>query len=421
MLTRRGAGALAGAGLLWALGRMFGVNELYVAAVAATILVGVGALSVLLGSATITVRRGVSAIRLPWGRTATVGLDLRNDARLPTSLLLVEDSAPYALAGDPPRFVIAGLPPGRTVHLEHRVTGAARGRFTLGPVTIRVRDPFALAERVRRYKSTDEVIVYPRVEPLAQGMGRGAHRGSGTSETSRLFDQGDEFYTMREYVQGDDLRHVHWPSTAHRQKLMVRQQEQHWEAQATVLLDTRAVAHGAAGGGPSAGTQSPESLEQAVSAAASVAWHFADHHYQLRLVTDADAKTPGVEDWTRILDRLAEVGPSDRRDLIPTLTRLRGAGAEGLLVAVVCPSGSDAADRALIQAGRAFTARCALIMAPSGAKGPAAQRLRSLLSASGWRAAVLTPGGEVAAAWAELLAPVRRTAAPVGAPGQAAR
>ena len=70
--------------------------------------------------------------------------------------------------------------------------------------------------------------------------------------------QGDDFYALRDYVVGDDLRRVHWPSTARHDELMVRQDEMPWQGRATVLLDVRRAAHTAA------------SLELAVSAAASV-------------------------------------------------------------------------------------------------------------------------------------------------------
>lgn len=413
MLTRRGVGLLTSAVIAWAAGRILGVGELYMAAIAAVALVGLSGLLVLARPPSVQVRRHVPPRRLNWGQHGDVTLEVRNSGRLGAGLLLVEDTCPPALA-PPRRFAVAGLPRGHTTVLRYRISGTARGRFELGPVVVRTRDAFGLVQRVRHQRSTDQVIVHPRMEPLGQAPGRGAHRGNGSSTVSRLLNQGDEFYTMREYTSGDDLRMVHWPSTAHRQKLMVRQQEQPWEAQATIFCDTRTVGHAAAGG--------PASLETAVSAAASVLWHLAARGYQLRLMTDADLRPPApVTSWPSLLDELAEISASNLRDLARSLRVLRAAPhAEGLLVAVVCPppfaAVKEAADvRALVQAGRAFAARSALILAPGPDRAAgrrdrddASDSLRELLESSGWRASVLPSGTSVADAWEALPARLPR-------------
>ena len=71
-------------------------------------------------------------------------------------------------------------------------------------------------------------------------------------------DLGDEFVTLREYELGDDLRRVHWRSTARTGELMIRQDEARWRSRAAVVLDVQPGAHDAA------------SFEVAVEAAASV-------------------------------------------------------------------------------------------------------------------------------------------------------
>jgi uncharacterized protein (DUF58 family) len=74
-----------------------------------------------------------------------------------------------------------------------------------------------------------------------------------------------EDVTTREYRRGDDLRRVHWRSTARTGELMVRREEQPWQSRATVVLDSRRTAH--------RGTGAASSLEWLVAAAASVAVH----------------------------------------------------------------------------------------------------------------------------------------------------
>ncbi len=400
MLTRRGAGLLFGAVLLWAIGRFLGVSELYVVAAATGLLVVVGAVAVRLSTATIAVRRSVTQDRILQGGTGEAVVQLRNDSRFPTSLLLVEDTSHRALA-DQPRFVVPGLGAGRTASLRYPLQGRVRGRYPVGPLRVRVRDPFGLTQRVRRYRGVDEVVVYPRIESLGEGVGLGAHLGSGASDLRRLFTSGDEFYTMREYVTGDDLRQVHWPSTAHRQTLMVRQQEQPWQVEATVLCDTRHGAH------RDIGRDSP--LEKAISVAASLVWHLADDGYRLRLVTEADQRTPALAPWQAHLDRLAEVAPTRVPALGPALQGLRGAASEGLLMAVIAPPPGDEPvarcgdTKALLQAGRGFSARAALIVSGSGRAGPGgsdrAESMAALLRAAGWKATTIAPSQALGDRW----------------------
>ena len=397
MVTRRGGALIFGAAALWATARFLGVSELYVVAVAALALVVCATIAVRVSTANVSMRRHVSPTRVLAGGTGEVTLELRNDARLPAALLLVEDACPATLA-PAPRFVIPVLGAGRTTGVSYRISGEQRGRYTVGPVRLRVRDPFGLAQRIRRYTGREEVIVYPRIEPLEDPPAPGTHNGSGSSAIRRLFNTGDEFYTMREYVTGDDLRQVHWPSTAHRQKLMVRQQEQPWEAEATVVCDTRIEAH------RQIGPQSP--VEKAISLAASLVWHLADDGFTLRLLTEADQRTPAVQPWTVMLDRLAELEPTRLQSLSPALQRLRGGSGEGLLAVVAAtPPGDEPVARhpdvrALLQAGRSFHGRLALVV-DNGRSDRAAQTV-ALLRTAGWRATAILPSETLASAWRSL-------------------
>ncbi len=86
-----------------------------------------------------------------------------------------------------------------------------------------------------------------------------------------------EDVTVREYRRGDDLRRVHWRSSARVGELMVRREEQPWQSRATVFLDNRARSH--------RGQGLSSSLESAVTAAASVALHLSQRGFMVRLTT----------------------------------------------------------------------------------------------------------------------------------------
>ncbi|HVM00700.1 MAG TPA: DUF58 domain-containing protein [Egibacteraceae bacterium] len=412
-MTARGISLVVASVLLWGLGRTLGLPELFVVAASSGALVGVAGLAVWLSTATVAARRVVGSARLPAGARTDVRLELRSDSWLPSSLLLVEDQCHYGLRpphdADPPRVVVAGLAPGRTVSFDYELAGQSRGRYTVGPLSLRIRDPFGLVERVRRYPGTDEVLVLPRIEVLGEGITRGNHRGSEASDRRRLFTSGDEFYTLREYVTGDDLRQVHWPSTAHRATLMVRQQELPWEPEAVLFCDTRARAHH--------GTGPDSTLEKAVSVTASLVAHLAERRYDVRLGTEADGHAPQAAGLDTLLDRLAELDASDVERLSPALSRLRGAEAGGLLAAIVCPppgSGPVRAHpdvRALIGCGRRFSGRLAIVVAPgTGGAGSRSAELARVLTGAGWRAVTVGPRDALADAWPALVSANRRTA-----------
>ncbi|MGI8573834.1 MAG: DUF58 domain-containing protein [Egibacteraceae bacterium] len=412
LLTRRGVATCVAAVLCWGLGRAFAVDELIVVAAAGLLLVVTAGVMVWLSGTNVAVRRRLGQPRLSADQRTEVLLELRNEGRLPTVSLLVEDRCPDGLhtpqvperSGRGPRFLVGGLGVRRSEHTElaYVVRGERRGRYQLGPVRIRARDPFGLVQRLRRTQATDELIVHPRVEALDPIAGSGAHRGSGSSTGSRLFNTGDEFYILREYEQGDDLRQVHWPSTARRRILMVRQNEQPYQTQAVVLLDSRHEAH--------RGRGRRSTLERAISASASVATHLFDRGYRLRLVTERETtQRPGNEAPALLLERLAVLEPSRSTPLDCILQRLRSGGEDGLLVAVMpapVPGVGLEANRdllGLVQAGRPFSARIALLVHGHGTQERRqAERACLLLSARGWRASPLAVDQSLPEAWRAL-------------------
>src|SRR5207245_397722 len=96
-----------------------------------------------------------------------------------------------------------------------------------------------LATTVARIAPATQLTVYPRVDPilpLPQTRGHDPHAGA---DHPTALGSGEDFYALRAYQVGDDLRRVHWPSTARLDELMIRQQEMPWQGRATVVLDVR--------------------------------------------------------------------------------------------------------------------------------------------------------------------------------------
>jgi uncharacterized protein (DUF58 family) len=208
------------------------------------------------------------------------------------------------------RFLVPPLRLGDTGRAAYRIPTERRGRFVIGPLRCTLSDPFGLARYGTRVLGTDEVIIHPRVhEVLALPEAGGEDLDRDTPKLRGQPDAANEFLTLREYAPGDDLRRVHWRSTARRGTLMVRQDESRRRAPVVVMLDVRPGAH------------DRESFEVAVEAAASIV-HALDHQARPVELVTSEGKVlgqPGRRHMAGVLDELAVIEPSglDRFAMAP--------------------------------------------------------------------------------------------------------
>ena len=354
--------------------------------------------------------RRLSPERVPAGTEARVELGVDNVSRLPTGLLMLQDRVPYVL-GPRPRFVLDRVEPGGRREVSYRVRSDLRGRYPLGPLQLRLTDPFGMCELTRSFLTHDTLTVVPRVEPLPRVQLSGEARGHGDGRQRSLALAGEDDVVPRGYRYGDDLRRVHWRSTARYGELMVRREEQPQRARCTVLLDTRSV--GFEGGGPGS------AFEWAVSGAASALVHMIQQGFSVRLLTDTGASVPaeGSDGFSGagpesadaaglMMDTLAVVDHSDGTDLSPAYALLR-TGTERLLVAFLGDMTEEQA-AVVVKMRRRSGAAVAFLLdpatwssaAPAGTAPSAVcqARLRQLREA-GWTALAVPFGAKVADMW----------------------
>jgi uncharacterized protein (DUF58 family) len=337
--------------------------------------------------------RRLDPARVEAGGDSTITLRLENVTRLPTGLLLVEDTLQYEL-GTRPRFVLDKVESRGVREIDYKVRSDLRGRFPIGPLSVRITDPFGLVELARSFTITDTLVVTPEVLPLPPVRLTGEWTGGGDSRTRSVAAAGDDDVAPREYRQGDDLRRVHWRSTARHGELMVRREEQQWQSRGALLLDTRRHAH--RGQGPRS------SFEVAVSAAASIGVHLSHEGLGLRLVTDQGAHhlDDSGQSWS-LLDTLAVVRQSPARSLEHGVTALRQGGGEGLIIAVL--GSVDLAEaQALAQLRHSGVNAIAVLLdvgSWDGLPDEDAEPVRTVLTGSGWRVLSLAAGASLAAVW----------------------
>src|ERR671920_2078781 len=331
--------------------------------------------------------RTVEPAQVTVDQVAHVDLQLSNEGRAPTGLLLVEEQVPYAL-GVRPRFVIDRMGPHWRRSVRYAVRSELRGRYTLGPMTVRVNDPFGLVALVRSFQSSAHLVVTPEVVPLPAIPLSGTFSGTGEHRPRSFAGGSAEDVTTREYRHGDDLRRVHWRSSAHAGELMVRREEQPWESRATLFVDNRRFAH--------RGTGAASSLEHAVSVAASVAVHLVQRGFSVRLVTAAGVDHSGQwherelsTETAPLLESLAVL--TDITHPYIDVRWLSEAGHSGLLIAVL---GDIAEHDQPVLTRMRHSAAGAMAFAldvPAWARGSSGGALNtarntSWLGAHGWRA-----------------------------------
>lgn len=359
MITRRGWLVLLGSGALSLAGRMLGLIELFSLAAGATALVVASGIYVRLIRFRFDATRQPHPTRVHAGQASRVELAVRNRGTRRSPVMVVRD--PFDRGRRWARFLLAPLQPGETARAAYRLPTERRGVFEIGPLTVHMRDPFGLAEKSGDAAPATKLTVYPKVvpiEPLPHTLGHDPHAGA--DHATALGRGGEDFYALREYQTGDDLRRVHWKSTARLGELMIRQDEMPWQGRATVVLDLRQAMHDAA------------SLERAISAAASIVSVCWQHRSLVRLASTDGTDSgfaAGHAHVDAILEYLASADVERQGGLVPLVERLRRDGNGGAL-AVITTSAAGDADLAAAGRLRGRFGGVTLVVVEAGGQSP---------------------------------------------------
>ncbi len=298
-LTARGIGLLVAGALLLGAGFRFGYPELTVLGCAGLVAVA-GALAFVAWRPQLSVDRVADPDRVMRGESSRVTLNIANASRFFGASVVARDRlrhGPCGHRGTVP-VPLVRLRPGTMTSIDYPVPTTRRGVVEVGPLEITRRDPLALVGGVRRYGEAAKVWVRPRVHPIAAvpvGLSR-----SMDGRVDKVPHGSITFAALREYVVGDDLRHVHWRTSARVGELMVREHVDTSVPRVVVLLDDRANAHGR-------GQDGDSTFEAACEAAASVlaAAVREDIHVEIQLVSGT-AGAGGHAEVGPLLDLLAE-------------------------------------------------------------------------------------------------------------------
>jgi uncharacterized protein (DUF58 family) len=366
-LTSRGWVVLAAAAVMALAGVLFGIEELYPLAAAAAALVLAGRVWVAAARSDVQVMRIVHPTRLPAGGEARVELAVRNAGARRTPPIGAADS--FDKGRRWARFAIAPLNPGESRRASYRLPASTRGIYHLGPLQLHFTDPLGMARKVVVTAPDTSLTVHPAYELMPVGAAS-SHRDEDQSYARpSLGKEGDGFYALREYVPGDDLRHVHWPSTARLDDLVIRQPENRRQGRVTVAADLRAPLH------------DQDSLEAVLSGVAGLAMSCLRAGLEVRVVTTAGFDSGHGRARTHapaILDGLAAASAHRPAGAAP----FRIVGTSDPVILVTTDRSSAADVRSIVRQGGATGTTLVVFETGAQAQSPPGFGIRVPLGAS---------------------------------------
>lgn len=300
-LTRTGWAAVAGAAALWLMGRVIAGKGMYLFAYGVIVVVIVG---IILAPRRLRLsgeRRGLHPRAQEGDR---LDVEVRLIARRAVSTFVLEERVPERL-GVAVRVPVARLGSNREVAHRYSLRCSRRGVYQVGPLVAVAGDPLGLSQRETVVAPPFELLVHPRVEMVSdRPLTRQFEDPPIRPPVSKPWPSGLEFYGMREYKPGDDLRRIVWRATARTGKVMVREAEQGITDHVTIILDTDRGAHSRDGDGLSG------SFEAGVRAAASLGVRHLHDGYEVRCETNSGPlcrPLRGAGSQLQLLDALARL------------------------------------------------------------------------------------------------------------------
>lgn len=224
--------AVTGAGIACLIAFPFlGWYELLVFGIVAMVMM-LAAIVLSLGNTRFHASIAVSNHRVTVGDTVSVIVGIDNTGRTPTTT-----ARGYLPIGDAhERFNIPMLAPGQSKQTDVEFRTVSRAILPIGPLRIRKGDPFGLVRHEKELADRITVFIHPRTVRL-DTLNAGVPRDLEGQPSGQIVDDDLDFYGLREYEPGDDVRNVHWLSSAKTGTLMIRQYEATRRTDTSMTLD----------------------------------------------------------------------------------------------------------------------------------------------------------------------------------------
>lgn len=300
--------------LLWLLGYLVAGKTLYLFAYGA---IGLILAVYFTGRRSLPLTGERSEVRARAREGEVLGIDLVLHAKRRLSTIVLEEELPDRLATTV-QLPLATLHAGEDIQHSYRLHCKRRGVYKLGPLVVRWGDPIGLTEREQVLVPEFELLVHPSIEHVSsRPLTRHFEDPPIRPPFSKPFPSGLEFYGMRDYQPGDDLRRIVWRAFARTGRMLVREAEQGITDQITIILDTNRNTHSR--------EETSESFEASVRAAASLAARHLNEGYTVSVETNegplSHIKMRGSAAVMQALDGFARLELS-KKPLEEVFTRL---------------------------------------------------------------------------------------------------
>lgn len=263
MFSRQSGVFIFGGLITIAIGRLFGLLELFIMGTALITCVAVAILLVTTQKPNIEINRAVDPPEPEAGQIIEVELSLLTSSRIPAC-----DVYETTEDGGRVHISLAPLPSGQVARASYQIAIHRRGSLNLGPAIVEVADPLGLSRRSKKLGQSTQITVYPQAVDIRlpdPKTGEG-ELVDAIKRAIRSQPTTSEFRSMREYSMGDDPRRINWKVSAKREDLVVNEYETDIAIDTHITLDTRTRSY------------SLEGFERAVSVVASFARSIADQN-----------------------------------------------------------------------------------------------------------------------------------------------
>ena len=327
MLTDRGRTILALGGLTYLGAWAFGARPLYPVALGLVLAVAGAAAWVRILRRPMELRRALVSGRHLAGDDVPMRLELDVEGTLPPATIVARER----IAGLGEHEAVLRRTPGGLAG-GYRLERVPRGRYAIESSSIVIEDPFGLERADVELSRAEALLVYPRLVDVDRLFSDAGGQTPGGRRLLMRRTAGFELHSVREYEPGESLRRVHWPSTARRGELMVKELEDSPRDESAVFLD--------ADGGVVVGEGPDSTFELQVRLAGSIVRAHARRGRRTSLVVSSRVRTyqrvhSFDGDWERALEVLAVVRPDGHLPAAAFLDDESGPAARALELTVV--------------------------------------------------------------------------------------
>lgn len=255
--------------------------------------------------------RSLDSERIQEGDVVEISLLLENQGEALDYIEVFDGAPPGAVVVEGRDRFPLNLGRGQSAKIRYKLRFDRRGNFSFGELLLRWSSPAQMVVREQRLSAETRIVVLPRFQDLRRcDLKPSTLKVQAGNISSSSIGPGKEFFCLREYVSGDELRKINWKATARRDRMIVNDYESERSGDVVIVLDARTSMSNVA--------QRQKMADLEVDAAASLMSYFLRRRDRVGVLVLGDAMDVvplgyGKRHFYRAMDRLLAVQPGNLR------------------------------------------------------------------------------------------------------------